>query len=75
MAAAIVFYVSGHGFGHASRTIEVINADITRDGHVTIQDLLALIDRWGSDDGDADLDGDGNVSITDLLIVLSAYGL
>ena len=26
MAAAIVFYVSGHGFGHASRAIEVINA-------------------------------------------------
>jgi len=26
LAAAIVFYVSGHGFGHASRTIEVINA-------------------------------------------------
>lgn len=26
MAAAIVFYVSGHGFGHASRCIEVINA-------------------------------------------------
>ena len=26
MATAIVFYVSGHGFGHASRTIEVINA-------------------------------------------------
>ena len=26
MAAAIVFYISGHGFGHASRSIEVINA-------------------------------------------------
>ena len=26
MAAAIVFYISGHGFGHASRCIEVINA-------------------------------------------------
>ena len=26
MASAIVFYISGHGFGHASRTIEVINA-------------------------------------------------
>ena len=26
MAAAIVFYVSGHGFGHATRVIEVINA-------------------------------------------------
>ena len=30
MAAAIVFYVSGHGFGHASRTIEVINAVLDR---------------------------------------------
>lgn len=30
MAAAIVFYVSGHGFGHASRTIEVINAVFVR---------------------------------------------
>ena len=26
MSLAIVFYVSGHGFGHASRVIEVINA-------------------------------------------------
>lgn len=30
MAGAIVFYVSGHGFGHASRTIEVINAVLAR---------------------------------------------
>ena len=30
MAAAIVFYVSGHGFGHAVRTIEVINAILAR---------------------------------------------
>ena len=30
MAAAIVFYVSGHGFGHASRTIEVINAVLAK---------------------------------------------
>ncbi len=30
MAAAIVFYVSGHGFGHASRTVEVINAVLDR---------------------------------------------
>ena len=26
MAPALVFYISGHGFGHASRCIEVINA-------------------------------------------------
>jgi L-arabinokinase len=28
--AAIVFYVSGHGFGHASRAIEVINAILAK---------------------------------------------
>src|SRR5262245_44343515 len=28
--ASIVFYISGHGFGHASRTIEVINALVDR---------------------------------------------
>jgi L-arabinokinase len=30
VATAIVFYVSGHGFGHASRVIEVINAVLAR---------------------------------------------
>lgn len=55
--------------------IEVLNADVTRDGGVDIHDLLALIDRWGSDDEDADLNGDGSVAVGDLLIVLSAYGL
>ena len=29
MAARLVFYITGHGFGHASRTIEVINALLT----------------------------------------------
>lgn len=30
MAPSIVFYISGHGLGHASRTIEVINAILAR---------------------------------------------
>ncbi len=30
MATAIVFYISGHGFGHAARSIEVINAMLAR---------------------------------------------
>ena len=30
MASAIVFYVSGHGLGHASRSIEVINAILAK---------------------------------------------
>jgi len=30
LAAAIVFYISGHGFGHATRSIEVINAILAK---------------------------------------------
>lgn len=30
MSNAIVFYVSGHGYGHASRVIEIINAILAR---------------------------------------------
>jgi L-arabinokinase len=30
LSNAIVFYVSGHGFGHASRVIEVVNAILAR---------------------------------------------
>ena len=30
MGPAVVFYISGHGFGHASRAIEVINALVDR---------------------------------------------
>lgn len=41
----LVFYVSGHGFGHASRTIEVINAILARrpDLRITIRTTAA---RW-----------------------------
>jgi L-arabinokinase len=34
--SSIIFYVSGHGFGHASRSIEVINALVDRDPQVRI---------------------------------------
>lgn len=39
----VVFYVSGHGFGHASRAIEVVNALIDRrpDVHVIIRSSVA----------------------------------
>jgi L-arabinokinase len=41
--STIVFYISGHGFGHASRAIEVINALIDRrpDLHVIIRSSAA----------------------------------
>lgn len=45
MAAAIVFYVSGHGFGHASRSIEVINAILARRPEVRIG-VRTSAPRW-----------------------------
>lgn len=45
MAGAIVFYVSGHGFGHASRTIEVINAVLASRPETRIG-LRTAAPRW-----------------------------
>jgi len=33
---SVVFYISGHGFGHASRSIEIINALIDRKPHLEV---------------------------------------
>jgi UDP:flavonoid glycosyltransferase YjiC (YdhE family) len=45
LAAAIVFYVSGHGFGHASRSIEVINAVLAKRPEVRIG-VRTSAPRW-----------------------------
>jgi len=45
LAAAIVFYVSGHGFGHASRTIEVINAVLAKRPETRIG-VRTAVPRW-----------------------------
>ncbi len=44
-APAVAFYVSGHGFGHASRQIEIINALARRRPDVTIL-LRTAVARW-----------------------------
>jgi hypothetical protein len=44
-AAVIVFYVSGHGFGHASRVIEVINAVGAREPATRII-IRSSVPRW-----------------------------
>ena len=49
-------------------------ADISGDGHVGTEDLLALLAGWGDGGGPADLDGDGTVGTGDLLILLSEWG-
>ena len=48
-------------------------ADLTGDGRVGTEDLLALIAAWGSNGGGADLDGDGVVGLSDLLLLLSFW--
>ena len=45
MAQAIVFYVSGHGFGHASRSIEVINAILAKRPEVRVG-VRTSAPRW-----------------------------
>ncbi len=45
MTTRLVFYVTGHGFGHASRTIEVINALLARVPTLEIF-VRTLAPRW-----------------------------
>jgi L-arabinokinase len=45
LAQAIVFYISGHGFGHASRSIEVINAILAKRPEVRIG-VRTSAPRW-----------------------------
>ena len=48
--------------------------DINEDGEVGIDDLLALIGAWDTNDPDADLTDDGIVDIEDLLLLISSFG-
>jgi N-acetylglucosamine kinase-like BadF-type ATPase len=48
--------------------------DINGDGYVNVNDLLSIIDHWGTNDETADINFDGIVNITDLLIVISNWG-
>jgi hypothetical protein len=49
-------------------------ADITGNGGVDIDDLLAVINSWGSLGGPADVNGSGVVDIDDLLMVINGWG-
>ena len=48
--------------------------DINGDGVVGVDEVLAVIATWGTDDADADVNDDGIVDTNDLLIILSAWG-
>ena len=48
--------------------------DITLDGLVGVEDLLAIIATWGNTGGSEDIDGSGMVGTGDLLIILDDWG-
>ena len=45
MTATVVFYISGHGFGHAARQIEIVNALLTRRPSLRIV-IRSAAPRW-----------------------------
>ena len=48
--------------------------DLDDDGATELDDLLALLAAFGTDDRIADVNGDGQVTLDDLLEVLSGFG-
>ncbi|MDP7519288.1 MAG: hypothetical protein QF438_03965, partial [Phycisphaerales bacterium] len=48
--------------------------DVDGDGMVGVDEVLAVIAAWGTDDADADVNDDGIVDTNDILLVLSAWG-
>ena len=49
-------------------------SDITLDGLVGVNDLLAIIDTWDNMGGPEDIDGSGTVDSGDLLMILDSWG-
>ena len=47
-------------------------ADLNGDGVVNVADLLAIIDAWGTPDGD--ITGDDMTDVSDLLVAIGVYG-
>lgn len=48
--------------------------DVSGDGFVGVDDLLAVVAAWGTDNAAADVDGDGLVGTDDLLAVIGQWG-
>ncbi len=49
-------------------------ADITDDGIVDVNDMLAILGYWGSSIPAGDIDGSGQVDISDMLMLISNWG-
>lgn len=49
-------------------------ADVTGNGAVDVDDLLAVLAAWGTGDPAADIVPDGIVNVDDLLVILASWG-
>ena len=66
---------STFGGGNTMRDSCLIDCpDITGDGFVDVNDLLAIIDQWGLAGVPADINSDGVVDVSDLFIVVGNWG-
>ncbi len=61
-------------FCEASSCVASCVGDVTGDGLVGVNDVLAVVAAWGSDDPDADVNGDGIAGTDDLLAVIANWG-
>ena len=48
--------------------------DTDGDGGIDVNDLLAVIAAWNTDDPTADVNGDGIVNVSDLLTIIAGWG-
>jgi hypothetical protein len=53
---------------------ETCPADLNGSSSVDVDDLLAVINAWGTTGGPADINGSGTVDVDDLLAVINAWG-
>jgi uncharacterized membrane protein len=71
--------LAGSGFANGEHGTAIVLSpadlpgDVTQDCQVDINDLLAVLNAWGTSDPDGDADGDGLVNINDLLMVLNNW--
>ena len=68
------FVFLGEGTECESTSCAQCPADFNGNGAVDVDDLLALISVYGTEDTDHDLDEDEFISVNDVLILLAQYG-
>lgn len=73
IAAGTLLDANNNGIPDSCETCE---GDVTFDGIVGFEDLLAILNFWGPCPSlcAADIDGDGDIGFNDLLVVLKAWG-